>query len=1035
MPRSVIIENPVITSAFEEPQRHFYFDEDGITGEIRPERRKSQYFIPIPAARRKSPQLELGIEAIQEKSRENELVNQIRSRLTLWRQDGYRGATATSRRLLEHWQRPDRDRRLFFCQIEALETLIYLTEVARDGNEHWILDRLKSEAASHNPDLLPALRMALKMATGTGKTVVMSMIVAWQVLNKAANPRLRRYSDAFLVVAPGLTIRDRLRVLNPNDAGNYYQALDLVPIDLRPQLDRAKIVITNYHGFKLKDTADPRMEKAAAFTKRTANPDADAFKETPDQMAARVCRDFGNKRQIIVLNDEAHHCYRPNPDRASQQKYKGDDLTEAKRNSESASLWISGLEAIARKVGIVAIYDLSATPFFLKGSGYPEGDLFPWVVSDFSLIEAIESGIVKIPRVPIDDDRQRGELPIYRHIWPVVREALPKKGRAAKESQQAIEDRAITIPKELEGALRSLYSNYEKSFQAWENDPESIANGQTPPVFIVVCNNTTVSKLVYDFVAGRETGKFTPTGDPILAPGELPLFSNVDSGQGRWSARPKTLLIDSEQLESGEGLSADFRKIAAPEIDEFKAEYRDRFPGSDPDKLTDADLLREAMNTVGKAGKLGEQIRCVVSVSMLTEGWDANTVTHILGVRAFGSQLLCEQVVGRGLRRISYAVEPQTIEWAGQTITFDGFAPEYAEVYGVPFAFIPLAKSGTKPPNVKAAVRVRALDDRAHLAITFPRVLGYRLESSQVELTASLKGRYVLSTGDIPTWVENAPIVGESSIHRLDELKERREQEVAFLLAKLVLERYYRADGSEKRDRPEQHQFEPDVQAWLFPQILGITKQWLERCLECKAGTYPQMLLLTEKAYSASDAIYQAIVRGDPNRFLKPILPPDNVQGSTHGVDFFTTRSTYTTRVDKCHISHMVADTDSWEQKMACFLETECDEVICYVKNQNLGFSIPYTSDGRQRNYIPDFLIRWNDGKSDDPLTLILEVSGNPDPTKRDKTHYAREYWVKAVNQHGGFGRWAFVEVTDPYNVTPERLRNAIAGRPTIAIR
>lgn len=1034
MPRPVIIENPVITSAFEEPKRHFHFDDEGITGRIDPERRPSQYFVPVPAPRRKSNQLELGIEAIREQSRPNELVNEIRERLVLWRRRNYEGATPTSRRLLEHWQRPDRDRRLFFCQIEALETLIYLTEVVRDGSsDGWILKQLRDAANHHNPALLPALRMALKMATGTGKTVVMSMIVAWQVLNKAANSRSRRYSDAFLVVAPGLTIRDRLRVLHPNDGGNYYRALDLVPVDLRQKLDRAKIVIANYHGFKLKETADPRMEKAASFTKRAANPDGAAFKETPDQMAVRVCRDFGSKRQVIVLNDEAHHCYRPNPDRASQQKYRGDDLTEAKRNSESASLWISGLEAIARKVGIVAIYDLSATPFFLKGSGYPEGDLFPWVVSDFSLIEAIESGIVKIPRVPIDDDRQRGELPIYRHIWPVIQEALPKKGRAAKESQQAIADRAIAIPKELEGALRSLYSNYEKSFQAWANDQEARTNGQTPPVFIVVCNNTTVSKLVYDFVAGRETGKFTPTGEPILAPGELGLFSNVVDG--RWSAQPKTLLIDSEQLESGEGLSADFKKMAAIEIDEFKAEYRERFPGYDPDKLTDADLLREAMNTVGKAGKLGEQIRCVVSVSMLTEGWDANTVTHVLGVRAFGSQLLCEQVVGRGLRRISYAVEPRTITVNEQSITFDGFAPEYAEVYGVPFAFIPCAPSGPQPPTIKAAVRVRSLEERDNLAIKFPRVLGYRLESSQVQLRAKFRGNYVLTTGDIPTWVENAPIVGESSIHRLDELKNRREREVAFLLAKLVLERYYRVDGSQKRDRPEQHQFEPDVQAWLFPQILEITKQWLEHCLECKAGTYPQMLLLTEKAYSAADSIYQAIVRGDPDRFLKPILPPDNVSGSTHGVDFFTTRATYTTRFDKCHISHVVADTDSWEQKMAFFLETQCDEVICYAKNQGLGFSIPYVADGRQRNYVPDFLIKWNDGNPDGPLNVILEVSGNPDPTKRDKTHYAREYWVKSVNQHGGFGRWAFVEVTDPYNVTRERLRNAIAGRPTISIR
>lgn len=1028
--KSVAIENPVINSAFEEPQRHFTFDDEGITGEIEENRRPSQYFIPVPPPRKKSKQLELGISSIQEKSQPNPLVNDIRTRIALWRRDNYRGATPTTRKLLDYWQNPERERRLFFCQIEALETLIYLTEVVPNSSDTWILNRLRGENQAHNPGLF---RMALKMATGSGKTVVMSMAIAWHVLNKVANPQSKRYNDAFLVVAPGLTIRDRLRVLKPNDPENYYVRLDLVPIDMRSQLERARIAIANYHGFKLKENAN--AGKVTATTKQVLNPDgSNPFVETENQMVNRVCRELGNKRNIIVINDEAHHCYRQNPGKSQERKYKGDEGKEAKKNTESARLWISGLEAIAAKLGIRATYDLSATPFYLKGSGYPEGTLFPWVVSDFSLIDAIECGIVKVPRVPVDDDRVKGELPTYRHIWPQIRDALPKKGRRSKESQTAIASDASHLPKELEGSLRSLYGNYEESFARWEADEDARAKGLTPPVFIVVCNNTTVSKLVYDFIAGRDTGKRDVLDRPILAPGELPLFDNVEDG--RWSPQPKTLLVDSEQLDSGEGMSGEFKKLAATEIEEFKAEYRNRFPGSDPDKLDDSELLREVMNTVGKAGKLGEQIRCVVSVSMLTEGWDANTVTHILGVRAFGSQLLCEQVVGRGLRRVSYAVEPQTIEVNGRTVEFEGFAPEYAEVYGVPFAFIPCAKSGAKPPNVKAATRVRALDEREHLAIRFPRVLGYRLESNQTQLEPHFDThcRYVLSTRNLPTVTENAPIVGRSSIHTLHDLEQRRMQEVAFLLAKLVLERYYRADGTQKTDNPAEHQFDSDVQVWLFPQILRIAKRWIGECLTCEAGTYPQLLLLTEFAYNAADCIYRAISKGDPDKFLKPILPPDNRTGSTHGVDFFTTRSTYTTRFDKCHISHVVADTNSWEQKMARVLEG-CDEVLCYVKNHGLGFQIPYVVEGRQRHYLPDFIVRWNDGNPDDPLNLILEVSGKPDSAKGIKTHYAREYWVPSINKHGGFGRWQFVEVSDPYDIDGDRIRNAIAGRTSLAIQ
>ncbi|MGH7906258.1 MAG: BPTD_3080 family restriction endonuclease, partial [Candidatus Binataceae bacterium] len=543
-----------------------------------------------------------------------------------------------------------------------------------------------------------------------------------------------------------------------------------------------------------------------------------------------------------------------------------------------------------------------------------------------------------------------------------------------------------------------LYANYAKYYERWQANDQARAGGLTPPVFIVVCNNTNVSKLVFDYIAGWE--KHLPDGTTVAVPGKLPLFSNVDGD--RFIARPNTILVDSEQLESGEAMSADFKQIAAREIEEFKADYRARFPGRDAENLTDEDLLREVMNTVGKEGKLGEQIKCVVSVSMLTEGWDANTVTHVLGVRAFGTQLLCEQVVGRALRRMSYAVNGE-----------GHFDPEYAEVYGVPFSFIPCSGSNKEPKPGPTSTRVRALESRIAYEITFPRLVGYRydLAGERLNVTFTEDSRLTLSTADIPTKTENEPIVGESSIHTLDDLKRHRLNEVAFLLAKLTLEKYFRDDDG--NDKP-----------WLFPQLLGIAKRWMAECVILKDNTFPQLLLLIEFAHDAADRIYKAIVISTHGAAaLKPILRPYDPAGCTRYVDFDTIRPVFATRADKCQISHVVADTDSWEQKMAQTLE-DMPEVIRYVKNEHVGFTIPYTLNGEESNYIPDFIACIDDGRSpDDLLNLIIEVTGEKKKDKAAKATTARALWVPAINNHGGFGRWAFIEIADPWNA-----RNLIRG-------
>ena len=977
----VVIENPIINSPFDEPTRHFRFTDEGITNEIVDGRRFSSYFVPIARPKKKkgaARQAVFDTEWTKDRIEENKLVNDIRRRVAIWRQGGYVGVTPTTGRLLTYWTDPDREKKLFFCQIEALETAIYITEVAKKYGDAWIENTIREANDTSNPGLP---RTAFKMATGSGKTVVMAMIIAWHTLNKLANPQDPRFSDAFLIVTPGITIRDRLRVLLPNDLDNYYHQRDIITAQQQEQLKQAKIVITNFHAFLFREKVPAGKLTKAILSRGKTSP----FTETPGQMVRRVCRELGNKKNIVILSDEAHHCYRRKPD-SEEEKLAGDERIEAKTREEEARVWISGIEAVKTKIGVKSIYDLSATPFFLRGSGYPEGTLFPWVVSDFSLIDAIEAGIVKVPRVPVADDSMTGDQPTYRELWLRIREDLPRKGRKT----DAVNDEP-NLPIELQGALHSLYSNYVKYYDLWEQNDESRARDMTPPVFIVVCNNTNVSKLVFDYIAGWEK----QIGDKtIVQAGQLSIFRNDDEN-GRWLQRPNTILVDSKQLESGEAMSKEFKKIAAREIEEFKYEYRTRFTGRDAENLTDEDLLREVMNTVGKVGKLGEHIKCVVSVSMLTEGWDANTVTHILGVRAFGTQLLCEQVIGRALRRRNYATNE------------DGhFDPEYAEVYGVPFSFIPCSGTAVIPKAGPKSTRVRALEARINCEITFPRLLGYRYDIAGERLTAAFteESHMALSTADIPTKTENAPIVGESSIHTLDDLKRYRHNEIAFRLAKTTLEKYFRDDDG--NDKP-----------WLFPQLLHITKHWLDECVTLKDNTFPQLLLLTEKAHDASDCIYRAIVAStDGTAALKPILRPYDTIGTTRYVDFDTARPVFSTREDKCHINHVVADTESWEQKMAEALE-EMSEVIRYVKNYRLGFAIPYTLNGEENNYHPDFIACIDDGRGkDDLLNLIIEVTGEKRQDKIAKVATAHTLWVPAVNNHGGFGRWAFIEVGDPWD-------------------
>ena len=984
-------ERPILNSPYAYPGRHWEFDESGQpTSQIIDRRRRVSFITPIPKPKKRGQReivFDEAAAALETGSQQYDLmavINDLRRRVDAWRaipDPGKWRVTPETARLLQHW-RGHRfgDIRPFFCQVEAVETVIWLTEVApglgREGRR--FLDHLAVANEQSNPGLA---RLALKLATGAGKTTVMAMLIAWQTVNAVRRPGSRRFTRGFLVMTPGLTIRDRLRVLQPNDPDSYYRSHELVPGDMLGDLDRAKIVITNYHAFMRRETLS--ISKGGRELLRGRGSDI-MTRETPGQMLQRVVPGLMGMKDILALNDEAHHCYREKPpDEDEEGPLKGDDRKEAEKNREAARVWISGLGIIQQKLGIGRVIDLSATPFFLRGSGYAEGTLFPWTVSDFSLMDAIESGIVKLPRVPVADNIPGGDMPRFRNLWDHIGKKMPRKGRGKAATLDP-----LSLPVELQTALEALYGHYAETFELWRKE-----NVEVPPCFIIVCNNTATSKLVYDFISGFQ--RENEDGSTTLEQGRLALFRNFDE-HGNPLARPRTLLIDSEQLESGQALDQNFRTAASDEIDRFRREIVKRTGDRrQAENLSDQALLREAMNTVGKAGRLGGETRCVVSVSMLTEGWDANTVTHVLGVRAFGTQLLCEQVIGRSLRRQSYDLNEDEI-----------FDVEYADVLGIPFDFT--ARPVLAPPQPpRETVQVKAISpDRDECEIRFPRVQGYRIELPEERLSAKFDEDSTLElTPDLvgPSITRNEGIVGEGVDLSLEHLEELRPSTLVFHLTKRLLETKWRDPG----EAPKLH---------LFGQLKRVTRQWLDAHLVCKGGTYPAQLMYQSLADVACDRITRGIVaRHREERPILAVLDPYNPAGSTAHVRFTTSKKTrWETKLDRCHVNWAICDSD-WEAEF-CRVAEEHPRVRAYVKNHGLGLEVPYRSGAESRTYVPDFIVLVDDGRGDDDLLhLIVEIKGYRREDAKDKKSTMIDYWVPGVNALGAYGRWDFAEFTDVY--------------------
>jgi len=977
------MKNPIINSPYFEPTRHFKADERGISDVVLEFRRPSSFYIAMPRTRKRDRQLDMNLADgafSEELQQDNEFINKVRVKIKEWRAAGYSGITKTSRDLLYYWRDEDRVNKLFFCQIEAMETLIYINEVAEKSGETWIPNDLKKANNDANPGLY---RLAFKMATGSGKTVVMAMIIAYHTLNKIRYPQDTRFTDAFAIITPGITIRDRLNVLLPNDPQNYYLKRDIVSHQDFDLLQQAVVFITNFHQLALRDNQRFAM---GGTLKATGLIKEEVAKESPNAMVNRAFKSLLTKPRVLVINDEAHHCYREKP---MDGKLTGDERKEADENNKAARVWINGLEALSKKMNVNAVIDLSATPYFLRGSGYEEGKLFTWTVYDFSLLDALECGVVKIPRLPVESDtiKRGNEMPEFRNLWEHLRDDphMPKKGMKAGKYDLS----TINLPTKLQEALESLYGSYESYHQKYEAQ-KKINPAVMPPVMIVVCNNTTVSEMVYRWIAGYE--RETASGQIKIEKGNLDIFRNEDGV--RFFDRPNTFVIDSAQIESGEKIDDEFKKIFAKEIVDFHKEYHKRFPGrEDP---TDEELIREVMNTVGKPGKLGENIKCVVSVSMLTEGWDVNTVTHILGIRAFTTQLLCEQVVGRALRRVDYATSLDAEDGV------EKFSAEYAEVYGVPFNFLKV-DGGATTPDPKVIHRVHSLEGREQYEIEFPRVEGYRYELNESKLAARFTEESRTIIENEPTEVILEGAIGEEVKETLDKIKSRREGEVIIRLTQSLLKKYFSdGDGTEKY--------------WLTPQLQRIVSEYVKTQVRLKDRMVIGYLSVGEYFSGALTKIQQGIVNEnlehqDAKRLL-PIFAPYDTTGSTRYVDFLTTKPVSETV--KSHINYVVADTEEWEQGVAKRLE-QMPEVLAYVKNQNLGFTIPYEHQGISRQYIPDFIVvlDMKDFGSLATLNLLIEVTGKKDDKKALKVKTTREMWIPAVNNSGRYGTWAILEVQD----------------------
>ncbi|GAM10437.1 hypothetical protein OR1_02726 [Geobacter sp. OR-1] len=1000
------VDDPILNSPYEEPKQYWRYA-DGVPHKV-PGRRPARYHF-------KDKQTGAAQQDLFKIETEDDLplINALRKDVKRWRDSGYRGASAVTKELLTWWIREDRPRRLFFCQREAVETVIYLLELGIPGRlrasgfQNFEVDAdnisllLKGEKPNFDnlgEDFFPRLvdpasdagllalrRLGCKMATGSGKTIVMAMLISWAFCNRGRNPSSTSFPNAVLICAPNLTVRKRLSVLRPDDPDNYYDTFDLIPPKYREFMNAGKVLVTNWHIFAPKGEHTEGGKSYAVVNKG---------EETHDAFTRNRLGELAQRLPILVLNDEGHHCWRgKNLSETDEKKALKDRSKEEqdflKEEAEEARIWLAGLDRINNSgligkdesgtilPGISACVDLSATPFYLANSGYPEGSPFPWLVSDFGLVDAIESGITKVPRLPVKDDQGNKDEagrpdPVYFRLWDSIKKQLKPEDYISKTK---VKPEALF--KYAEGALTTLLAQWKVQFDKCKED----AGGKSfiPPVIIVVCDNTEVASIFFREISGEyEEETVNEEGKTVVVKkytgGLLHELENSAAFQ-------PTIRIDSKLL----------AKIEA-EGDETKDEAALR--------------LRELIDTVGKRGGIGEQVRCVVSVSMLTEGWDANNVTHILGVRAFGSQLLCEQVVGRGLRRVSYDINPET----------GMLNAEYADVYGIPFSLIPFKgkpkEDKEKPDPVYHSIY--AVPERDAYEIRMPNVESYVYALREGGITCDVDKLEALIVDKEPNTVYLAPTRGYQDEAtgikdtgefipqtREEYYKTVRPQQVIFRLAQIILDDL--AQGAEGGDRGKlkflaRHQ--------LFPELLKIVREYVRKKVTFKEGVDERELALKRYAQLLRERVRDGIlplVAKDDQKLL-PVLNSFEPYTSTGNVNYQTCRPVM--ELEKSHLNRAMLQS-SYESQAIEIME-DLDAVDYFTPNdRQIGLIIPYEYEGHRHNYEPDFVVKLKNGK-----LVLLEIKGmggkiyNQDlvPAK----NAAARKWVAAVNNNARYGEWVF---------------------------
>lgn len=1015
------IEKPIICNPYEEPRDHWIYDKETGAASRAGGRRPASYWYKTE----RTGSAQLTLTGLAEEERDDlPLVNALREDVRRWRENGYPGATNVTRDLLQHWSKPERARRLFFCQREAVETIIYLLEIRIPGKQGFrgnprltkedlecLLKGDRPGFSNPSQDFFPTLldrsadanivslrRIGAKMATGSGKTVVMSMLISWAFCNRGQNPATRSFPNAVLICCPNLTVKERLQVLRPERPDNYFEVFDIVPMKYRPLLQAGKVLVTNWHRFA---PESEHVDNGKSYAVVNKGP------ETPDTFARRVLEDLYDRLPIMVMNDEGHHCWRPAGD---LDELSGDERKQLEEEAAEARVWLEGLDRInnctadpTREAGISACVDLSATPFYLKGSGHPEGRPFPWIVSDFGLVDAIESGIVKIPRLPVQDTTGRPD-PKYFKLWKAINENLEPGERLPGKSKRP---KPEVVYREAEGALQQIGSQWKERFEQMQD--ATPGKERVPPVLILVCDNTDIAEVFYRRISGETEEEVVTLADVEEVLGEE---DEVEEQQPAKKGKgPKKKVIYgkgaifpehfSNTKELKRTIRIDTKLLAEAESDDPKKK-----------KQKAAEDLRKVVATVGKQGEPGENVRCVVSVSMLTEGWDANNVTHILGIRAFGSQLLCEQVVGRGLRRMDYVPDPET----------GLLTEEYVDVYGIPFSVIPFKGRPLKapPPDDRPKNHVRALLERKAMEMRFPVVEGFafalrknliRCDVAALEPLLIEPNREPTATFVRPTvgYQEGSPATHSAPFEFVEQDRneyylETHLQTIEFQIARLIVDQLSSAStaGPDRRRRvlglQSRHQ--------LFPRVFAFVDEYVRRkinfnnCHPCELGLEKYVTRMVERI---RDGILPDDSEGEPP--LMPLLNRYKPIGTTADVDFKTVRPCHAT--EKSHIDQVVMDNLTWEASAAFRLESS-DAVAFYSRNDHLGLAIPNEYMGIDHTYEPDFLVRLVNG-----ITVLVEIKGFEDDVTKAK-HNAAKRWVTAANNWGQLGAWAFHVCNNP---------------------